>query len=74
MGNGVSAIFDLISEVLMGIPQQALLKAYDEQNSSEVLPPTRKSKHRALLRLSQPAFSRPLELAPSNYLIVIFSL
>ena len=28
----------------MGTPQQALLKAYDEQNSSEVLPPPRKSK------------------------------
>ena len=32
------------SAVLMGTPQQALLKAYDEQNSSEVLPPPRKSK------------------------------
>ena len=32
------------SKVFAGTPQQALLKAYDEQNSSEVLPPTRKSK------------------------------
>ena len=31
------------STVFAGIPQQALLKAYDEQNSSEVLPPMRKS-------------------------------
>ena len=35
MGNGVFAIFDLISEVLMGIPQQALLKAYEEAAAEE---------------------------------------
>ena len=36
--------------------QQALLKAYDEQNSSEVLPPTRKSNSLFRVVLMPPFF------------------
>ena len=45
------------SKVFAGTPQQALLKAYDEQNSREVLPPTWKNKRVSPLGINAPQYT-----------------